>query len=102
MELDRGVIRVEQHQDVIVMQRLPMRIRFAESIAGQQHAETARKVLTPFDDGHFGAGGREPRYVLSRGPLRRGSLQEPTTPEYRVQTPKRQHSSRECQHLLAF
>src|SRR5439155_13052730 len=49
MELDRVVIGVEQQKDVIVTQRLSTRIRFAEGIASQQHAETSCKVLVPFD-----------------------------------------------------
>ena len=96
------MIGVEQQKDVIVTQRLPTRIRFAEGIASQQHAETSCKVLVPFDDGHLSAGRREPCDVFPRCALRRASLQESTTPEHRVQTSKRQQSTRERQHLLAF
>src|SRR5437763_12587262 len=84
VKFDRVVIRVEQQQDVIVPQWLPMRVAFAEGVPGQQHADATRKVLVPFDDGHLGAGWRQPRHVLPGCTLQRASLKETATAEHRV------------------
>src|SRR5207244_2011873 len=82
--------------------RSSMRVGLAERVAREQHADAAREILVPFDDGHLLAGRREPRDVLAVRTLRRHALQKASPHENGMRPSKRDDPADERQHLVAL
>ena len=99
LELHRFVVRVDQHQEVVVDDRAAALVALVEPAAGEKHAEAAREAVSPLLVRHLRAGRIEPDDVAHVLAADRAVLEEFAPAEHAMLAPQADQVAHELEQL---
>ena len=99
-ELNRFMMRVDQHQEGVVENGVAQMVFFFDAIAGESDAQASDVGLLPILFGHFMPIRSKPGQVFNVGAVDAAALEKLPAAEHRMVAPQGDHVAREVAQLL--